>query len=163
AFLVAARALPLLHPTQVWTASWALGTVLYSLRLLPYIHLSWLTASLICGSIVAFAAAAPLGERLACRSRARPAATGIGDVSALAAGRASSRRARRGWLVAATGSASTVYFSTSRGFIAVALAAGLTAFALAMSDAHRRALVRLTLGMVVVTFVLFVGLGAVIG
>lgn len=243
AFLVAVRRLPFLHPTQVWTGSWAVATVLYALRLLPYIHLSWLTASLICGSIVAFAVGVPLGERIA-RIGGDGSATGpilsapgapgpsgswagergavelaalvalglaalglaaflahliakfgiahvllispgvkvylssneaplsstyvefavaAAALCALAAARAPGGRARGGWLVAAVGSAATVYFSTSRGFIAVALTAGLAAFALGMTDAYRRALVRLAVAMVIVTVLLFIGLGAVIG
>src|SRR2546423_9768871 len=56
AFVLALLRLPALHPTQVWTGSWAVASVLYSLRLLPYRDLSWLTAALICGAVVVFAA-----------------------------------------------------------------------------------------------------------
>jgi hypothetical protein len=64
-FLVALRRLPPLHPVQVWTGSWAVATVLYAFRLLPYRSLSWLTAGLICGAVVTFAVGAFLGARLA--------------------------------------------------------------------------------------------------
>ncbi|HWG08650.1 MAG TPA: hypothetical protein VN672_06545 [Solirubrobacteraceae bacterium] len=73
-FLVALRRLPLLHPIQLWSGSWAVSTALYSLRLLPYRSLSWLTAGLICGSVVVFAVATPLGARIARRRRESPSA-----------------------------------------------------------------------------------------
>ncbi len=73
AFVLALLRLPLLHPIQLWSGSWAVSTSLYALRLLPYRDLSWLTAGLICGSVVVFAAATALGGRLARRGRASSA------------------------------------------------------------------------------------------
>src|SRR5213076_3161074 len=69
AFVVAVRSLPVLHPIQIWAGSWAVATVLYALRLLPYRDLSWLTAGLICGGVAMFALGAPLGARIARRRR----------------------------------------------------------------------------------------------
>src|SRR5882672_3986654 len=81
AFLVAIRRLPALHPVQVWAGSWAVATVLYALRLLPYRNLSWLTAGLICGAVAAFAAGAPLGVRIARRRQvSRVAREEVGSV-----------------------------------------------------------------------------------
>jgi hypothetical protein len=70
AFLLALWRLPLLHPIQLWSGSWAVSSSLYALRLLPYRSLSWLTAGLICGSILVFAAGTALGERAGSRRRA---------------------------------------------------------------------------------------------
>jgi hypothetical protein len=81
----------------------------------------------------------------------------------LASGRASTRRARRGWLLTAAASAATVYFSTSRGFIAVALASALVAAALGRGAMPRRRMLAGALAAAVVVVALFVGLGAVIG
>lgn len=85
AFLLALWRLPLLHPIQLWSGSWAVSSVLYSLRLLPYRSLSWLTAGLICGSILAFAAGSALGERVATRlaTRRRASSTTRGGAAPL--------------------------------------------------------------------------------
>jgi len=226
-FLLALRRLPLLHPVQLWAGSWAVSTALYALRLLPYRSLSWLTAGLICGSVVAFAAAVPLGARIAGR---RPTARGLrGDAAAVelaarlslallavtlaaflsqlisrfgvtralrittevkvylssaeapvaggyvevavAAGAlcvlagvlAGAGRSRHVWLVSAIACSATAYFSTSRGFIAVALIAALTALGVAGTDVNRRALLAMLLAAAVAVLALFFGLGAVIG
>ncbi|MGC2373509.1 MAG: O-antigen polymerase [Solirubrobacteraceae bacterium] len=60
--------LPPLHPIQMYSAPWAVATTLYALKLLPYRELTWLTAAVICGSALAFSAAALAGERLGSRS-----------------------------------------------------------------------------------------------
>jgi hypothetical protein len=230
-FLVALRRLPLLHPIQLWAGSWAVSTALYALRLLPYRSLSWLTAGLICGSVLAFAAAAALGARIAGRRPIRrPIARGVredaaavalaawlslallavtltaflaqlisrfgvtralrittevkvylssaeaplsggyveiavaaGALCALAGVLAGAGRSRRLWLIAAIVCSATAYFSTSRGFIAVALIAGLTALGVAGVSVHRRALLAMLLAAAVAILALFFGLGAVIG
>jgi hypothetical protein len=66
--------LPPLHPIQIYSASWAVATTLYALKLLPYRELSWLTVAVICGSALVFSAAALAGERRGSRtwSNARP-------------------------------------------------------------------------------------------
>ena len=227
ALVIALRRVPVLHPIVLWTGSWAMSTLLYALRLLPYRDLSWLTTALICGSILTFAAGVAGGTRLASRARPRartsPAAAQVeiaavlalallaltlaafvanliakfgvahtlrisaevkvylssneapasgvyvdfaiagATLCALCATRATQRRARRVWLALAALAASSVYFSTSRGFIAVALASALVAFAIASRvRSHRRIAVgAIVAGFVVV--VLFVSLGAVIG
>jgi hypothetical protein len=226
-FLVALRRLPLLHPVQLWAGSWAVSTVLYALRLLPYRSLSWLTAGLICGSVAAFAAAAPLGARIARRRRIAhgvredakavalaawlslallavtlaafvsqlisrfgvtralrittevkvylssaeaPLSGGYVEVAvaaaalcALAGVLAGAGPSRRRWLIGAIACAATAYFSTSRGFIAVALIAGLTALGVAGVSVNRRALLAMLLAAGVAILALFFGLGAVIG
>ncbi|HEX5225899.1 MAG TPA: hypothetical protein VFW29_12295 [Solirubrobacteraceae bacterium] len=235
ALALCAWRLQILHPVTLWSASWAASTLLYALRLLPYRDLGWLTTLLICGSIAVFAAAVPLGARLAGKlARTRPgpppqaglrtpddrrvevaAALAIGllavtlaaflarliakfgvshalRISAevkvylssneapasgiyvefaiaaaalcgLAWARARTRRGRRGWLVAALACAASVYFSTSRGFIAVALASALVAAALGRGAMPRRRMIASALAAGVVVVALFVGLGAVIG
>jgi oligosaccharide repeat unit polymerase len=67
----AIRRLSLLHPVVLWSGSWAFSTVLYAFRLLPYRNLSWLTAGLICGAVVSFAAGASLSARIRPRRAAR--------------------------------------------------------------------------------------------
>jgi hypothetical protein len=227
AFLVAVRRLPLLHPVQLWTGSWALATILYAFRLLPYRDLSWLTAGLICGAVVAFAAGAFLGVRAARRwyapTRAQPktrvvelagrlsltllgvtlaaflaqlvsrygimrvlqispevklylsggeaplsgiyveVAVAAAAICALAGALATTRSSRRRWLVAAATCAASVYFSTSRAFIAVAIVAGLAAVVMAGIKVDRRRLTAATLAAVVVIAVSFIGLGALLG
>jgi hypothetical protein len=71
AFAVALVRLAPLHPIQIWSGSWALASTLYALRLLPYRHLSWLTVALVCGSTLAFALGALVGERVGRRAFAR--------------------------------------------------------------------------------------------
>jgi oligosaccharide repeat unit polymerase len=226
AFVLAIRSLPALHPIQVWTGSWAVATALYALRLLPYRNLSWLTAGLICGAVAAFAAAAPLGTRIA---RRRPVTRIVGEqgdsislaawlavgllvvtlavflaqlvskfgsarvvriapevkrylssgtapisntyvdvavaatvMCALAAAVASSG-VRWRWLTAAAASAGTVYFSTSRGFIVVALIAGLAALAGAGVRVNLRRLAATSLAAGVVILAMFIGLGSLLG
>jgi oligosaccharide repeat unit polymerase len=61
-FVLALWRLPLLHPVQLWSGSWTFSCVLYALRLLPYRDLSWLTAALLCGSLVTFTAGALIGD-----------------------------------------------------------------------------------------------------
>jgi oligosaccharide repeat unit polymerase len=227
AFLVAVRTLPLLHPFQIWTGSWALATVLYALRLLPYRNLSWLTAGLICGSIVVFGAGAALGTRLADGGQVRrsvrgevqtvelaawlsicllavtftafiaqlvsrygvtrvlrvspdvklylaggeaplsgtyvDAAIAAAAICALAGGLTETKARRWGWLLAAAVSAGTVYFSTSRAFIAVAVIAGLIALLGAQITIDRRRLVTTVLTTGLVSIIIFIGLGAALG
>jgi oligosaccharide repeat unit polymerase len=227
AFVVAVRRLPMLHPVQIWTGSWALATVLYALRLLPYRNLSWLTAGLICGSVLAFAAGALLGTRLAARRRvprgvredvqavesAAWLSTGLLAVTltafmaqlvsrfgvtrvlrvspdvkaylaggeaplsgtyvdvaiaataicALAGGLAESKAHRRRWLLAAAVSAGTVYFSTGRAFIAVAVIAGLAALLATKMTVDRRRLVATVVAAGLAGIVIFIGLGAALG
>ena len=226
-FVVTLWRLPLLHPVQLWSGSWAVSTSLYALRLLPYRDLSWLTAGLICGGVVAFAAGVPLGERIAARRQvSRPARSDVATVQlaawlsialltvtlaaflshliarfgvvrtlrittevkvylagaeapasggyvqvavaaaalcALAAALAGTAGLRRRWLVAAIACAGTAYFSTSRGFIGVALIAGLASLGVAAMNIDRRSLVKMTIALGAVMLVLFFGLGAVIG
>jgi hypothetical protein len=230
AFLLALWRLPLLHPIQLWSGSWAVSTVLYSLRLLPYRSLSWLTAGLICGSVVVFAAAAPLGARIARvawrRREGSPTRRGAAPLElaawlslgllaltlavflahlisrfgvthalritsevkvylasaeaplsgayvevavagaalcALAGVRAASAAGRRRWLIGALSCAASAYFSTSRGFIAIALISSLTAVGLAGVSVSRRTLGAMLLAAAVAILTLFFGLGAVIG
>jgi oligosaccharide repeat unit polymerase len=225
-FVLTLVRLPALHPSQVWAGSWAVATLLYALRLLPYRDLSWLTALLICGAVVAFVAGVPLGERLARRRRVardiqQDAAaislaagltiallaftlaiflaqlvskygtsrvlrispevkaylsSGTGPVSATyvdvafaatafcaMAGALSSSSRRLCWLTLASVCAGTVYFSTSRGFIVVALITGLAAFAAAGSQADRLRLAMLSLAALPVILALFIGLGSLLG
>jgi oligosaccharide repeat unit polymerase len=226
-FLVALRRLPVLHPVQVWSGSWAVSTLLYALRLLPYRSLSWLTAGLICGAVAVFTAAVPVGNRLAHRHKARAGAGNEGEAIALAAllsiaaltltlaaflAQIISRfgvgpvvriapevkaylasgaaplsgtyvdlaivatvlcalagvfartgALKRGWLVAAAGCAGTVYFSTSRGFIVVALIAGLTAIFATMPQVNGRRLVTTSLVAGLVILAMFIGLGSLLG
>jgi oligosaccharide repeat unit polymerase len=226
AFVLAIWRLPAWHPVQVWIGSWAVATALYAFRLLPYRNLSWLTAGLICGSVAVFAAAAPLGARIA---RRRPVTRPIGEqrdsitlaawlsiglliltlsifleqliskfgaarvlriapevklylssgtapisntyvdvavaatvMCALAAGVGASRLRWR-WLGAAGACAATVYFSTSRGFIVVALIAGLAALAGAGVQVNRRRLAAVSLLAGVVILAMFIGLGSLLG
>jgi hypothetical protein len=227
AFLLAIRRLPALHPVQLWTGSWAVATVLYALRLLPYRSLSWLTAGLICGAVVAFAVGVPLGAGIARRRQVSRGARqeaemvvlaawlsiallavtlaaflaqlisryGVIDVlrispevkyylsggqgpftgtyvdvalaattfCALAAALANARRLRRRWLVAATACAGTVYFSTSRGFIVVALIAGLSVLVVAGMNVDRRRIAAVSLAAGLVILAMFIGLGALLG
>jgi hypothetical protein len=226
-FLVAMRRLPALHPIQVWTGSWAVATLLYALRLLPYRNLSWLTAGLICGGVVAFAGGVPLGARLARRPHVARRALeeiesvvlaawlsialltvtlaaflaqlisrygvvhvlrispevklylsgGTGPLSgtyvdvavvttvicALAAVLAGARGPRLRWSIAAAASAGTVYFSTSRGFIVVALIAGLATLVAAGTRVDRRRLAATSLVAGVVILAMFIGLGSLLG
>jgi hypothetical protein len=226
AFVLAIRRLPALHPVQIWIGSWAVATSLYALRLLPYRNLSWLTAGLICGAVAAFAAAAPLGTRIA---RRRPVTRIVGEqgetvtlaawlsigllmltlavfleqlaskfgvsrvlriapevklylssgtapisnayvavavaatvICTLAAAVGGSRLRWR-WLGAAGGCAATVYFSTSRGFIVVALIAGLVALVGAGVKVNRRRLAAASLAAGIVILVMFIGLGSLLG
>jgi hypothetical protein len=227
AFLLAARRLPALHPVQLWTGSWAVATVLYALRLLPYRDLSWLTTGLICGAVLALAVGVPLGARIAHRREAScgarleaeivvlaawlsialltvtlaaflvqlisrygvihvlrispevklyvssgqgPFAGTYVDVAlaatticALAAALANGRGPRRRWLFASAACVATVYFSTSRGFIVVALIAGLAVLLVAGMNVDRRrtAVVVLAAGFVILA--MFIGLGALLG
>jgi oligosaccharide repeat unit polymerase len=226
-FLYAVRALPLLHPVQLWSGSWAVATSLYELRLLPYRSLSWLTAGLICGSVVTFAIGVWLGGRLARRTPAAnstpqdaavvrlsawlsfpllglalaaflaqlisrygasrvlrlspevklylssgeaPLAGTYVDFAlaatvlcALTGARSAGRREQRRWLVAAMLCAGTIYFSTGRAFIAVALVAGLAVLALAGLPIDRRRLGAMALAATAVIVVSFVGLGSLLG
>jgi hypothetical protein len=121
AFLLTLRFLALLHPVQLWCGSWAVATVLYALRLLPYRSLSWLTAGLICGSVVVFAAAAPLGARIArVHHRRRPAGAAEGEEA---------RAGEAGASEAATSQARSVE-------LAAGLALALLAITLAIFLAH---------------------------
>jgi hypothetical protein len=227
AFLIAARTLPLLHPVQLWTGSWALATVLYALRLLPYRDLSWLTAGLICGAVVVFAFGVSLGTRAAGRRRvpslafAEPkvvelaawlslallaatlaafiaqlisrfgvprvlrispevklylsggeaplsgtyveVAIAAASICALAAASARARGSRRWWLTATAACAASVYFSTSRAFIAVAIVAGIAALLMAGIKLDRGRLAGMTLTAVVLIAVSFIGLGSLLG
>jgi hypothetical protein len=227
AFLLAVRRLPALHPVQLWTGSWAAATVLYALRLLPYRNLSWLTAGLICGAVVALAAGVPLGARIARRRQVSRGArqeveivvlaawlsiallavtlaaflgqlisrygvihvlrispevkfyvsSGQGPFSgtyvdvafaatticALAAAVANARGPRRRWLVAAAACAGSMYFSTSRGFIVVALIAGLAVLVVAGTNVDRRRIAVVSLAAGVVSLAMFIGLGALLG
>ena len=226
-FLAALRKLPPLHPTQIWSGSWAIATTLYALRLLPYRNLSWLTAGLICGGVVAFAAGAGLGARLAGRRRVRRIATNEVEVvelaawlsiallalsltaflaqlvsrygvtrvlrispevkfylssgeaplsgtyvevaiaaaaiCGLAAALATARGARWRWLFAALACSGSVYFSTSRAFIVVALIVGLAALVVAGMSVNRRLLVTGALAGGIAVVAIFIGLGAVLG
>jgi oligosaccharide repeat unit polymerase len=226
-FLYALLRLPLLHPVQLWSGSWAVATGLYALRLLPYRDLGWLTAALICGGILAFAVGAWIGARGAARLAAPRRAGerevelvklaarlslallaftlavflaqlisrfGAGAVLRISAqvklylssgsapfagtyvnvavattvlcvmaavldGRAP---AMRRWLLAAGASAGSVYFSTSRGFVAIAIVAGLAALALSRKVNVRR-LTAIVLAAVVVISLSFIGLGSLLG
>lgn len=225
-FAVSVWRLPLIHPLQLWSGSWAVATVLYALRLLPYRDLSWLTAGLICGAIVAFAAGVWLGTHLASR---RPVARraidqpaviklaarlsivllaialarfleqlvarfGIGPVlristqvklylssgeapfsgtyvdvavaatvlCATAGAVTAETREKRRWYLAATACAGSVYFCTSRGFIAVAMVAGLSALALAGRVNVRRLALAVVLAVLII-FASFIGLGSLLG
>jgi hypothetical protein len=219
--------LPALHPVQVWSGSWAVATVLYALRLLPYRDLSWLTAGLICGALVAFAAGARGGAELAARQPGRAVASEEVRVVQLAAWMSlalltvtlgafiaqllsrfgvarvlrvspevklylSSGEAplsgtyvavavagavicslaavltrgtgRRGWwAVAAVACAGSVYFSTSRGFIAIAMVAGLAVLVLATGKLARGRIAAIAAVTAVVIFVSFISLGAALG
>jgi hypothetical protein len=227
AFLIAVRRLPLLHPVQLWTGSWALATALYALRLLPYRDLSWLTAGLICGAVVVFAFGVSLGARAAGRRRvpsralAEPkvvelaawlslallavtlaafmaqliskfgatrvlqispevklylsggeaplsgtyveVAIAAASICALAAASASARGPRQWWLTVTAVCAASVYFSTSRAFIAVAIVAGLAALVMAGMKIDRRRLAGMALTAVVLIAVSFIGLGSLLG
>jgi hypothetical protein len=90
-------------------------------------------------------------------------AVAAGALCVLAGVLAGAGRARRRWLVAAIGCSATAYFSTSRGFIAVALIAALTALGVAGAGVNRRALLAMLLAAAVAVLALFFGLGAVIG
>lgn len=226
-FVVALWRLPLLHPIQIWSASWAVSTGLYALRLLPYRDLSWLTAGLICGGVAAFSAGVLLGERVAARRRSgrgvreqvstvnlaallaiallavtlaaflahlislfgvtrslrittevkvylasaeAPASGAYVEIAVaaaalcgLSAALADARASRLRWLIAAIACAGTAYFSTSRGFIGVALIAGLASLGVATGNVKRCSLVAMTLALAAVMVALFFGLGAVIG
>jgi SAM-dependent methyltransferase len=70
---------------------------------------------------------------------------------------------RQRWLMAAVACASTIYFSTSRAFIVVALAAALAAFLLGGAKVNRRWLAITVGAVVIVTLAVFTGLGAVLG
>jgi hypothetical protein len=227
AFVLALWRLPPLHPVQLWSGSWAVSTVLYSLRLLPYRSLSWLTAGLICGAVLSFALAVPIGARIArsrtpiSRSREQAAPVELAALLSLgllaltlvaflahlvarfglaralkittevkvylasseaplsgnyvevaiagaalcatAAARAGAGVARRRWAICALACAASAYFSTSRGFIAIALIAALTAAAVAGMSVSRRSLLAMALAAAATIFVLFFALGAVIG
>jgi oligosaccharide repeat unit polymerase len=226
-FLVALRRLPLNHPVQLWSGSWTVATALYAIRLFPYRDLSWLTAALICGAVVLFAAGVWIGVRLAGQRReprgqpedanvVRFAALlalpllgltllaffaqlvsryGISRVirispevklylssgeaplsgtyvdfalvatvlCALTGVRAATPKARRRWLVGAALCSATIYFSTSRAFIAVALVAALAVVAVAGVKIDRRRLAILAVAAVVVISLSFVALGSLLG
>jgi oligosaccharide repeat unit polymerase len=225
-FAYAVWRLPLLHPVQVWSGSWAVATTLYALRLLPYRDLSWLTAALICGSIVAFAVGVGAGGRLALiRPVARApvedfdrvklaahaslvllacslgvfleqlisrfgaarvlrvtpdvklylssgeapfsgtyvnVAVATTALCAIAAALAGPTRSRRRWTVAATLCAASVYFCTSRGFVAIAIVAGLSALAVSRMVNMRRLAVMVATAVVIIT-VSFFALGSLLG
>ena len=227
AFLFAVWRLPALHPVQLWTGSWAVATVLYALRLLPYRNLSWLTAGLICGAVVTFAAGVPLGARIAPRRQASrggrqkeeivvlaawlsialltvtlaaflaqlisrygvihvlrispevkfylsggqgpftgtyvDVALAATTICALAAALANARDPRRRWLFAAAVCAATVYFSTSRGFIVIALVAGLAVLVVSGTDVDRRRIAVGSLAAGLAILAMFIGLGALLG
>jgi oligosaccharide repeat unit polymerase len=84
-FALALIRLPRLHPIQIWSASWAVSLTMYTLRLLPYRSLSWLTVGLICGSTLTFSLGVLAGDLASRRSLLRgvttrpnaPNATGI--------------------------------------------------------------------------------------
>jgi hypothetical protein len=82
---------------------------------------------------------------------------------ALAAALAVARTPRRLWMTGAVACAATAYFSTSRGFIGVALIAGLASLGIAGMSVNRRSLVAMVLVVAVAILGLFFGLGAVIG
>jgi hypothetical protein len=225
-FLLSVWRLPLIHPTQVWSGSWAVATVLYALRLLPYRDLSWLTAGLLCGAIIAFGAGVWAGARIAERAPLTRRAVdqlaiiklaarlsvvlliialarfleqlvarfGLGPVlristpvklylssgeapfsgtyievaiaatvlCATAGALVTGTREKRRWYLAASACAASVYFSTSRGFIAVAMVAGLSAVALAGRVNMRRLAVVAAVAVAVI-FASFVGLGSLLG
>jgi hypothetical protein len=81
----------------------------------------------------------------------------------LTAARATARGTRLRWLTAAMVCAASVYFSTSRGFIAVAVIGGLAAFGLSRKDLDFRSIAKVGLATGLVIFALFVGLGQVLG
>ena len=81
---------------------------------------------------------------------------------ALVAALSSSGRRLR-WLAGAAVCAATVYFSTSRGFIVVAVITGLAAFAAAASHVDRRRLAVLSLAALPVILAMFIGLGSLLG
>src|SRR5439155_21539525 len=64
--------------------------------------------------------------------------------------------ARVRWLLATAVSAGTVYFSTSRGFIVVAVITGIAAFALGASDVDRRRLAIISLAALPVILATFI-------
>lgn len=68
--LLAFWRLPPLHPAQLWTAPWAMASLLFTLRLLPYRNLSTAGAVLLCLGSGAFVAGAVYGGRAA-QARAR--------------------------------------------------------------------------------------------
>jgi oligosaccharide repeat unit polymerase len=227
AFAIALRTLPLLHPVQLWSGSWAVATILYELRLLPYRDLGWLTAGIICGTVVMFAVGVRVGERLLTRRPApidtreeahviRLAALvsiplltltflafivqlmrrfGVSHVlrvssevklylssgeaplagtyvdfalaatvlCAFASVHSRSRRERRGWQLTAVACSITIYFSTSRAYIAVALVAGLAVLAVAGPMIDRKRLAAAALAAVAVISVSFLVLGSLLG
>src|SRR5262249_33637754 len=70
--------------------------------------------------------------------------------------------AMRRWLIAAGACAGSVYFCTSRGFVAIAIVAGLSALALSRKVNVRR-LTAVVLAAVVVISVSFIALGSLLG
>jgi oligosaccharide repeat unit polymerase len=55
--------LPALHPVQLWLLVWSVSTALYTLRLLPYIAISWTTFGLAGGASLAFVVTATASSR----------------------------------------------------------------------------------------------------
>jgi oligosaccharide repeat unit polymerase len=84
-------------------------------------------------------------------------------ICALAAALATARGPRLRWLVAAAVCSGSVYFSTSRAFIVVALIVGLSALVLARMSVNRRLLATGALAAGIAAVAIFIGLGAVLG
>jgi oligosaccharide repeat unit polymerase len=82
---------------------------------------------------------------------------------ALAAALARERSRRIGWLVAVGACAASVYFSTSRAFIVVALITGFAALVAAGWRIDRRQLAAVGVVWVTATLAIFIGLGSVLG
>jgi oligosaccharide repeat unit polymerase len=66
-FLAALARLPPLHPIQIWSGSWTVSLAMFTLRLLPYRSLTWLTVGIICASTFAFSLAVLGAERVGWR------------------------------------------------------------------------------------------------
>jgi hypothetical protein len=84
-------------------------------------------------------------------------------VSALAAGFTRVRTRRALWLLVAAACAGSVYFSTSRAFIVVALIAAGAAFLVSKPSISSRVLAIGATTTVIVTLAIFIGLGSVLG
>jgi hypothetical protein len=84
-------------------------------------------------------------------------------ICGLGAASATTRGQRRWWLTATAGCAASVYFSTSRAFIAVAIAAGLAALVVGGMKVDGRRLTAVALTAVVLIAVSFIGLGSLLG